>query len=108
MAEVQLVAMVVVVEAELVKLVLTEDQTLEVMVVMVYPATFPVPLYTMPEAEAEAGMALLQERAGMAVVEQVFRSAHKHLPLEQMGLVVEVEAEEDTTRPGLAQLVDQV
>jgi hypothetical protein len=62
----------------------------------------------MPVVEELARMALLQERAGMAVVEQVFRSAHKHLPLEQMGLVVEVAAEEDPTRPGLVQLVDQV
>jgi hypothetical protein len=62
----------------------------------------------MAEAEEPAGMALLQEQAVLEVVEQVFRSAHKRLPLEQMGLVVEVEAEEDPTRPGLVQMVVRV
>jgi hypothetical protein len=62
----------------------------------------------MAEAEAEAGMAMVQERAGMAVVEQVLRSALKHLQLEQMGLVVEVAVEVDPMRPGLVHAVDRV
>ncbi len=76
--------------------------------VMAYPVALLILLYTMAEAEAEAGMAMVQERAGLAVVEQVLRSALKHLQLEQMGLVVEVAVEVDTMRPGLVHAVDRV
>ena len=77
-------------------------------VVMAYPVALLILLYTMAEAEAEAGMAMVQERAGMAVVEQVLRSAVKHLQLEQMGLVVEVAVEVDPMRPGLVHAVGRV
>jgi hypothetical protein len=62
-------------------------------VVMAYPVALLILLYTMAEAEVEAGMVVVQERAGMAVVEQVLRSALKHLQLVQMGLAVEVAVE---------------
>ena len=77
-------------------------------VVMAYPVALLILLYTMAEAEAEAGMAMVQERAGMAVVEQVLRSAVKHLQLEQMGLVVEVAVEVDPMRPVPVHAVDRV
>ena len=77
-------------------------------VVMAYPVALLILLYTMAEAEAEAGMAMVQERAGMAVVEQVLRSAVKHLQLEQMGLVVEVAVEVDPMWPGLVHAVGRV
>ena len=108
MAVVQTAASVEVVEVEQAKLALMEDRMSEVTVVMAYPIAFPGPLYTMPEAEAEAGMAMVQERAGMAVVEQVLRSALKHLQLEQMGLVVEVAVEVDPMRPVPVHAVDRV